>query len=185
MRPDAAGAAWLEEPEHPTAGAPDVPIALATRPIAAAFVALSLLAGTAQAAEPASAEAVKAVAFDYVDGQLQGDVARVAASLHPDLAKRGVTGQARSARELFPMRRMSADELVELTKAGALKTPEAEWSRQVTVLDAGEDTAAVRVETPWFVDQLQLARFGERWLIVNALWSAKTPALEAAAAGAP
>lgn len=114
--------------------------------------------------------AVEAVARDYVDGQLEGDPARVARALHPDLAKRAVISDKPTSRELFPMRRMSADELIDLTRQGALRTPHDRWDRQVAVLDVAGNIAVARVETPWFVDFLELGRSGDRWLIINALW---------------
>ncbi|MCY0986437.1 nuclear transport factor 2 family protein [Nannocystis sp. ILAH1] len=114
--------------------------------------------------------AIEAVAYDYLDGQLEGDPARVARALHPDLAKRAVVGAGPTSREVFPLRRMSADELIELTRQGALKTPKEQWNRSVRVLDVTGTAAVVRVETPWFVDYFHMGRFGERWLIVNALW---------------
>lgn len=117
--------------------------------------------------------AIEAVAYDYVDGQLEGDAQRVARALHPDLAKRAVAGPGPTSREVFPLRRMSADELISLTHQGALKTPREQWDRTVRVLDVTETAAAVRVETPWFVDYFHMGRFGERWLIVNALWFSK------------
>ena len=116
---------------------------------------------------------IERVAFDYVDGQLDGDAARVAKALHPDLAKRAIVGEGPSAREFFPLRRMSADELIQLTSAGALKTPRSQWRRDVRVLEVNGNVAVARVETPWFVDYFHLGRFGTRWLIVNALWSPK------------
>jgi hypothetical protein len=137
-----------------------------------AFAAL-VLHGTCHARalpDPAVAAAVEAVARDYVDGQLEGDARRVARSLHPDLAKRAVAGPEPTAREVFPLRRMSSDELVALTQAGTLKTPRAQWERSVEVLDVAGDAAVARVETPWFVDFFHLGRFSGRWLIVNALW---------------
>ena len=136
------------------------------------FLPIILAAAATAAAIPASPDraALEAVARDYVDGQLEGDAARVARSLHPDLAKRAVVADAPTGRELFPMRRMSADELIELTRQGALRTPRDRWDRQVTVLDTAGNIAVVRVETPWFVDFLELGRSGDRWLIINALW---------------
>src|SRR5262245_38333796 len=73
------------------------------------------------AIEPGTRAAIEATCFDYVDGQLEGDPERVARSLHPDLAKRRVLGE--TADERLGLRRMSKEELVELTKQGALKTP--------------------------------------------------------------
>ena len=41
------------------------------------------------------------------------------------------------------------------------------------VLDVTAETAAVRLETPWFVDHFHMGRFDGRWVIVNALWHSK------------
>jgi hypothetical protein len=146
-----------------------------------------LLAALPTQAQPAptpdTIKAIEAVAYDYVDGQLEGDPKRVARALHPDLAKRAVVGNGPSSREIFPLRRMSADELIQLTADGALKTPRERWCRNVKVLDVTGTAAVARVETPWFVDYFHLGRFGDRWLIVNALWWMKPTTAGAAAAG--
>ena len=150
-------------------------------PSVSVLVALGGLAASAALAAPAHAEAadpatiarIEAVAFDYVDGQLEGDPKRVARALHPDLAKRAVAGEGPTSRELFPLRRMSADELIQLTVDGALRTPRDKWQRSVKVLDVAGNAAVARVEAPWFVDYFHLGRFGSRWLIVNALWWSK------------
>jgi hypothetical protein len=123
--------------------------------------------------DPRAAEwrEIERVARDYVDGQLDGDAARVARALHPDLAKRAAV--AATADEPLALRRMTKDELVELTRAGALKTPRERWDRSVRVLDVAGNAAVARVETPWFVDYFHLGRWGDRWVIVNALWYPK------------
>ncbi len=125
-----------------------------------------------QALDAAAVKAVEAVAYDYVDGQLEGDVARVTRSLHPDLAKRAIRARP-DPDETLGLRRMNRDELVSLTRQGALKTPREKWDRSVRVLDVAGNVAVARVETPWFVDHLNLGRFGDRWVIVNALWYPK------------
>jgi len=135
-----------------------------------------LLASAAAAATPsvpdaATVAAIEATCFDYVDGQLEGDPARVARSLHPDLAKRMVLGETPDER--LGLRRMSREELVSLTRQGALKTPREQWDRSCRVLDVTDTAASVRLETPWFVDYFHMGRFGERWIIVNALWYSK------------
>lgn len=145
--------------------------------IAALFAAAAVAAAPAlpepAPMDPAAVKAIEAVAYDYVDGQLEGDPARVARSLHPDLAKRAVKTDPD---EKLALRRMSKDELVELTREGALKTPKDQWSRSVRVLDIAGNAAVARVETPWFVDYFHMGRFGERWVIVNALWYPKPKA---------
>lgn len=137
-------------------------------------LALALLAtaSVSQAAiDPATRSAIEATCFDYLDGQLEGDPARVARALHPDLAKRRVLGDTPD--EKLGLRRMSKEELVELTRQGALKTPKAQWNRSCHVLDMAGNAAVARAETPWFVDYFHLGKFGERWIIVNALWYQK------------
>jgi len=126
------------------------------------------VAGSANAATKA---AINATCFDYIDGQLEANPERVARALHPDLAKRAVIGD--TPYERFGLRRMSKEELVGLTKNGALKTPAKEWSRSCEILDITGNAASVRLETPWFVDYFHMGQFGDKWLIVNALWYSK------------
>ena len=115
--------------------------------------------------------AIEATCFDYVDGQLEGDPERVARALHPDLAKRSVIGDTPDER--LGLRRMGKEELVGLTREGALRTPKEQWNRTCRVLDVTGNAASVRLETPWFIDYFHMGKFGERWIIVNALWYGK------------
>lgn len=137
----------------------------------ATLVITAAAASAAPAIEPATRAAIEATCFDYVDGQLEGDPARVARALHPDLAKRAVLGDTPDER--LGLRRMGKEELVALTRQGVLKTPKEQWDRSCTVLDVAGNAAVVRAETPWFVDFFHMGRFGERWIIVNALWHPK------------
>lgn len=140
--------------------------------LAALMVATAVAAPTsAQVLDAAAVRAIEAVAYDYVDGQLEGDAKRVARALHPDLAKRAAVPA--NSEESLALRRMTRDELVSLTRDGALKTPRDKWDRSVRVLDIAGNAAVARVETPWFVDYFHLGRWGERWVIVNALWYPK------------
>lgn len=140
-------------------------------PLMSLVLAAAAAAASPTTLEPATRAAIEATCFDYVDGQLEGDAERVARSLHPDLAKRRVLGETPDER--LGLRRMGKEELVELTREGALKTPKAQWDRSCTVLDVAGNTAAVRAETPWFVDFFHMGKFGDRWVIVNALWYSK------------
>lgn len=121
--------------------------------------------------DKATTAAIEATCFDYIDGQLEANPQRVARSLHPDLAKRAVIGDTPDER--LGLRRMSKEELVSLTKQGALKTPKEQWNRSCKILDITDNAASVRLETPWFVDYFHMGRFGDRWIIVNALWYSK------------
>lgn len=137
----------------------------------ALLFAAAASANTPAVPDAATVAAIEATCFDYVDGQLEADPERVARSLHPDLAKRKVLGETPDER--LGLRRMSKEELVGLTRQGALKTPKEQWDRTCRVLDVTGNAASVRLETPWFVDYFHMGRFGERWIIVNALWYSK------------
>jgi len=143
-------------------------------PLALLLALAGATAPAPPAIDPTTRAAIEATCLDYVDGQLEGDPARVARSLHPDLAKRAILGDTPDER--LGLRRMSKEELVELTRQGALKTPKDQWNRSCTLLDVTGNAASVRLETPWFVDYFHMGRFGERWVIVNALWYSKPKA---------
>ena len=149
------------------------------RTVLAGIAGVMLLASPAAAqdlsgVDPQTIKAIEAAAYDYVDGQLEADPARVARSVHPDIAKRSARPAGSGADEVYPLRRMTRDELVDLTHKGVLKTPKEQWSRSVKVLDVYGNSAVARVETPWFVDYFHLGRYGDRWMIVNALWEPKS-----------
>jgi hypothetical protein len=80
--------------------------------------------------------------------------------LHPDLAKRGVTRDPRTGERV--LRHTDAARMVRLTQEG--------------------HTASTKVLSHPFVDYLHLARFDERWVIVNALWE---PREQEAEGGSP
>ncbi|MBR7748126.1 nuclear transport factor 2 family protein [Undibacterium baiyunense] len=137
-----------------------------------ALFALLAFSSTAPAETDKSAiAAIEATCFDYIDGQLEANPQRVARALHPDLAKRAAIGDTPDER--LGLRRMSKEELVSLTKQGVLKTPKEQWDRTCKILDVTDNAASVRLETPWFVDYFHMGRFGDRWIIVNALWYSK------------
>lgn len=143
--------------------------------VIALFAAAAIAVGQPGAgADPATVAAIEVTCYDYIDGQLQADPDRVARALHPDLAKRAVIGE--TPYERLGLRRMTKEELVNLTKEGVLKTPAEQWDRTCRILDITGSAASVRLETPWFVDYFHIGRFGDKWLIVNALWYSKPKA---------
>ena len=108
--------------------------------------------------------AVRATAEDYVFSWLDGDRGRMDGCLHPDLAKRALADPTGGRLDLVEM---SKDQLVE--RATAPKP----YGRgvQIDVQAVDDDIASASVRSEPFLDLLHLARFGERWLIVNALWA--------------
>jgi hypothetical protein len=85
--------------------------------------------------------------------------------LHPELAKR--TAEAPGAASLV-LHEDPLEQLLVDTSSG--EGTGFEPVQQVTVLDVCDDIATVVVRAQPFVEYLHLDRFGDRWLIVNALY---------------
>jgi hypothetical protein len=105
------------------------------------------------------------VATEYFQSWFAGDGERMRACLHPALAKRTPEEPGAEALALHedPTERLVAD------TAGGEGTA-FEPRQEVTVLDVFKDIATVMVRSEPFIEYLHLARFGNRWLIVNALY---------------
>jgi hypothetical protein len=110
-------------------------------------------------------ELIVAAARDYIESWLDGDAERMAGCLHPELVKREVevdgTGPPR-------VDTMSRDDMVAATEKGYGRRYERPY--EIDVLDTFEDIATVRVLSSVYVDYLHVARFGNRWQLVNVLW---------------
>lgn len=116
-------------------------------------------------APPADVEAVARVATEYFQSWFAGDGERMRACLHPALAKR--TPDEPGAESLI-LHEDPTEVLVVDTTSG--EGTGFDPVQEVTVLDVFRDIATVMVRSEPFVEYLHLARFGNRWLIVNALY---------------
>lgn len=132
---------------------------------------LSLASTTARAQAPAEAAAIKQTALDYIEGWYEGNSERMERALHPELAKRIV----RTNKEgMSQFSNMSAMALVQGTRRGGGKeTPKEKQQKDVTILDVYENAASVKIVASDWVDYLHMAKFNNRWVIVNVLWELK------------
>lgn len=107
---------------------------------------------------------IRRAATDYMESWVDGDAGRMATCLHPDLVKRAVLDHDDVESGL--------DEATfgSMTTAAVAEPKAVARTCEVAVLDVAGDIAAADVTSEPFVDLLHLARFGERWLIVNALY---------------
>jgi hypothetical protein len=110
-------------------------------------------------------QAVVEVATQYFESWFRGDSERMRAVLHPALSKRTASEPGAS---MLSLEEDTADGLVAIVSRGPRTTVEP--GQDVTVLDLSKDIAAVKVVSNPFIEYLHLARFGDRWLIVNALY---------------
>ena len=112
--------------------------------------------------------AITAAALDYIEGYFSGDAERMTRALHPELTKVIVMAPQQGMNAFT--RKMTATELIELTRSKRGVIPREQWGIEVTVLDVYGNMAAVKIANPKFFDYLQLAKVDGSWRIVNILW---------------
>jgi hypothetical protein len=110
--------------------------------------------------------AILAAAVDYIESWLDGDDERMGRCLHPDLVKREVEYDEPGHTPRLDS--MTRDDMVAATAQGYGRRYERPY--EATVLDAFGDIATVRVFSSVYMDYLHVARFGDRWQLVNVLW---------------
>lgn len=113
----------------------------------------------------ADVDAVTRVATEYFQSWFAGDGERMRACLHPALAKRTAD---QPGVESLVLHEDPTETLVADTASG--EGTGYKPYQEVVVLDVFRDIATVMVRSEPFVEYLHLARFGHRWLIVNALY---------------
>ena len=130
-------------------------------------MAVLLCPGPACGQSAADSAAIRSTALDYIEGWFTGDAERMAAALHPELAKRIVRRQA-AGDELIET---DAGQLVEQTRRGGGTDVPADRQRtDVEILDIFGEAASVRIDAGLWIDYLHLARWNGEWRIVNVLW---------------
>lgn len=117
---------------------------------------------------------IEAAGRDYIEGFYQGDSTRHLRSVHPSVYKYGFMwitpsngsppryngsqmpwdGFLRYARNVRERGRFAPDSAV----------------REVRILDAGDQVAAVKVTVTWGIDYLLMARHDGRWMTSHVLW---------------
>jgi len=116
----------------------------------------------------ADEESIKNTALDYIEGWYEGNAERMGRALHAELAKRGVFIDPNTGKTV--MRSVGAEDMVKYTKAGAGKNLEKKEKIELEILDMFKNTACVKLVSPDYVDYLHLARFEDKWAIVNVIW---------------
>lgn len=112
---------------------------------------------------------VKNAAMDYVEGWYEGNVERMQRSLHPDLVKRAVRKHPKTGRPI--LNHLSKTTMIEYTNAGGGKdTPKDKLFYDVTILDIYKGIATVKGVSANYVDYIHLAKWNDKWMIVNVLW---------------
>ncbi|HEY5940419.1 MAG TPA: nuclear transport factor 2 family protein [Gemmatimonadales bacterium] len=130
------------------------------------------LTSTARAQTAADSAAIRATAFDYVEGWYEGNADRMARALHPELVKRIVVRDTTTGKSM--VQGMGASVLVNSTRHGYGKeTPKERQQKEVAILDIFGNAASAKAVMADWIDYMQLAKVDGRWVIVNVLWERK------------
>ena len=137
-------------------------------PVATALVILCLWPAVA-VADPATDEAITATALDYIESWFTGDGERMRRALHPEFARRRVVTDVASGEQV--VQELDTETMVRATAQGVGR---GNWAGpldfRVTILDRYEGMADVRVVSPLYVDYLHIVKWGDRWVILSAMW---------------
>ena len=136
------------------------------------LLTLTVLVGArpSRAQSPADSAAIRSAALDYLEGFYEGDSTRHVRSIRPDVYKYGFWLPRDSTR--YQGERMTWPEFHAYTarmKAAGRKTP-ATAPKEVRLLDAQDQTAAVKVTAWWGTDYLLLGKYDGQWMISSVLW---------------
>jgi hypothetical protein len=144
---------------------------VASRFLVPAVLLIGIVAAAPVAAQSAAdSAAIRTTALDYAHGWYTGDAARMQGALHPDLAKRLVRNNGGN----FTLDQMSAAELTNATRSGGGgNTPANARQADVSILDIFGNTASVRLTMNGWIDYMHMARWQDRWVIINVLWELK------------
>ncbi len=113
------------------------------------------------------ANALKA-AMDYIEGWYDGDAARVEGVLHPQFVRR-IAAVTVAGDDFFW--HQDRTEFLDAVRAGGDKaTPVDQRQIKAAVRDLARTTASVRVDSAYCVENLNLVKMRDRWLVVNVLW---------------
>jgi hypothetical protein len=114
-------------------------------------------------------EALKNVAFDYLQGWFEADAGRMERALHPEFAKRSLDRLAHGGEFLETL---TADQMISATADGVGKTRDVpDRAIDVIVEQVYGEIATVIVTSSLYVEYLHLVRTKPGWKIVNVLWA--------------
>jgi hypothetical protein len=117
--------------------------------------------------------AIRMAAMDYEESWFEGDAARMAGCLHPDLAKRGIELDPASGKRF--LNQHTKKDMVRYTqKGGGTDLPREKVFYKVDLMEVFQEVALVRAESYPYVDYLQLVKDEGQWLIVNILYTVKS-----------
>lgn len=114
---------------------------------------------------------MKSAILDYVDGLYEADSTKIERSVHPDLHKRGYWFDSKK-NVYHDNLDMTYDQLVNLSARwnASGKRANADSPKVIEIYDINDRTASGKLIAEWGMDYFQLAKFEDKWMIMNVLW---------------
>jgi len=125
------------------------------------------LFGAAQAQTTDDEKAIRQAILNYVESFYNADTAKVYASVHPELAKRGYYKRDNAYREAT----MSFNQMVSLASRWNKSNPiPADAPKEITLFEVKDKIASAKLKATWGTDYFHLAKIDGTWKIINVMW---------------
>jgi hypothetical protein len=123
----------------------------------------------AQTASP-DREAVKRAVLDYVEGFYEGDSAKLARAVRPEVFKYGFWKARDSTR--YAGEQMKYPEFFDYARRVKQNNRQAPptAAKVVDVYDVQDQTASAKLTASWGTDYLLLGKYDGKWMISSVLW---------------
>ena len=135
----------------------------------------SLLAQDAATVSPAEREAVKRAVLDYVEGFYEGDSAKLARSIRPEVYKYGFWKARDSTR--YAGEQMTWPEFFSYARSVKQNNRQAPPTapKRIEVYDVQNQTASAKLTASWGTDYLLLGKYDGKWMISSVMWQSPPP----------
>ena len=129
---------------------------------------LLIMSASVSAQTPNDRAAVERAALNYLEGFYEGSTDKIRQSVHPDANKFGFYLKD-GAYHRVPMSFDGMLEYAEDVKAKG-NYPDKDAPKRVEILDVLDQTAVAKVYAWWGSDYMTLAKYDDKWMIVQVLW---------------
>lgn len=113
--------------------------------------------------------AIREIVLNYIEGWDTGDTARMAQSLHPQLAKRGIV-PSRSGKGNDLLSASYKDMVTWTSYQKNAPKEDQKFENKITIAELGKNIASATCVSKEYIDYLHLARTGKGWKILNVIW---------------
>ena len=144
-----------------------------TRMVPIVSIVLATLVGRPVRAQTGDREAVRRAVLDYVEGFYEGDSAKLARSVRPEIFKYGFWKARDSTR--YAGEQMKYPEFFDYARRVKQTNHQAPPTapKTVEVYDVENQTASAKLTAFWGTDYLLLGKYDGAWMISSVMWQSR------------